>query len=467
MNLLNYEEFCINKAGTYNLLPHQIKTIEHFVRPEIRGFLVYHGVGSGKTLTSIECARKTIEAYPDVFFQVFLVVPDFIWKNYLFELDKFEITDFRSKFKKLSYFGKDEDDEDLLIGHEEMIAKLREKLEGSIVIIDEVHLFNNEILRKNLQALAIFDAIKQTTTIKLLIMSGTPIYNTPFDASLLRNIMTLEDVFTRSGEEFEKRYTDPFEFQLYRVGEFREYFRGYLSYFKGFEGTNLIPENAGLFILNCELTPTHTELIQKSRNLERDLIAMSPYTSGFCPKFDELLKQLQIIYHIDSQHSSPKVREKVFIYCKFPEINQALMTYLRESRRGDFVPWNSGEKGIRFATVTSSNYGTLIPEFNQGNVDIIIGSEEVAVGVTLKDCRYCFILSVPDSFGQLEQIQGRVMRLCSHSGLPKEKRNIRFFLIISKYYGQNESLDIRNFEDIKSYHSIILDTLKYLKEASI
>ena len=249
MNLLNYEEFCINKAGTYNLLPHQIKTIEQFVRPEIRGFLVYHGVGSGKTLTSIECARKTIEMYPEKFSRIFLVVPEFIWKNYLFELDKFEFGDFRSKIKKMTYIGKagEEDEEIPLIGHESAIEKLREKLEGSVVIIDEVHIFNNEILRKNLKALAIFDAIKQTTTIKLLIMSGTPIYNTPFDASLLRNILTKDDVFTRSGEEFEKRYTDPFEFQLYRVGEFREYFRGYLSYFKGFEGTNLIPENGGLF----------------------------------------------------------------------------------------------------------------------------------------------------------------------------------------------------------------------------
>lgn len=435
MNIVNYDNFCSNKLTEFKIMPHQIVPGQHLAKPETRGLLIYYEIGSGKSLTAILAIKEIQEKNPESFKQIYLVSPEIITKNMILEIEKFGFT--VSGIKKIDY---------MTGSYEDVID---ENFEDSIVLMDEVHLFNNEILKKSRKAMTIFNKIKKTMKIKVITMSGTPIYNTPFDASLLVNLLTVKDSFTRSGEEFEKRYTNTFDYELYRVGEFREFFKGKVVYFKGFAGTDLIPTNNGLEIIEEKVDEETSNNVYSSRTPELDIIEA---------KFPFLLKRLKTL---------EKGTGNIFIYCKYPEINLKLYDYLK--KEGNYTSWKdeSGSGRYKIANINRKNFNSLIPKFNEGGIKFIIGSEEISAGVTLMNCRYCFILDVPQLYGQLEQIQGRIMRLCSHSGLRKDKRNVTFFLIFLKYYNDTPSSDYINFEQIKTYNNIIVDTLKYIKEADI
>lgn len=432
MEIVNYDNFCSNKLVEFKIMQHQIVPGEYLKNPEMRGLLIYYEIGSGKSLTALITIKKIQEFLPN-FEKIYFIMPEIITKNIMLEIDKFDYN-----FKGIKKY-------DYLTGEYEDLEKM--DFENSIILIDEVHIFNNEVLSKNRRAITIFNKIKNTAVIKIITMSGTPIFNTPFDSSLLANILTVEDVFTRSGEEFEKRYTNTFDYCLYRVGEFREKFKGKVIYFKGFAGTELIPRNNGLKILETKLSEDASFKIYSSQTKEYDILEA---------KFPFLLSCLRNL---------EKVIGNVFIYCKYPEINLKLYDYLK--KEGGYSSWKSNSTNLKIANINKKNFNELIPEFNKGKIKFILGSEEISTGITLLNCRNCFILDIPEKYGQLEQIQGRVMRLCSHSGLKKEYRDITFNLIFVKFFDDTTSSDYDKFEYIKTYNNIIIDTLKYIKEASL
>ncbi len=446
MNIINYDSFCNQKQLQLKPLPHQIQVAEHLLKPEVRGLIIFHGIGSGKTLTALLSIREILAAEPETYKTIYLIMPEVIQKNFIFEIDKFGHEEIIRRLKKIDYI---KHPEDFTIP----------SFEGAIVVFDEVHLFNNEILSKNQTALDIFNRIKGTESIKILSMSGTPIYNTPFDASLLVNMVSKEDIFTRDGYEFERRYTNPFTYKLYRVGEFREKFRGYVSYFEGFTGTILVPMNRGLEILYAPMSQEHTRAVMRSKEPDQDIVAMKEKDHN--SKFHILLTKLN---ELKNEIGS------IFIYCKYAEINLLLSKFLSEN---GYTNWKDIDritaKQTVFANLLPSNFNTLIPIFNEpGNkIKIIIGDENIAAGITLLNCRYCFILNIPEFYGQLEQIQGRILRLCSHKGLKEKDRTVLFFLIFGVYFGEDTSPDFIKFDNIKTYNTIIRDTIQYIKEASI
>lgn len=426
---MDFETLCQAKDSQYKLMDHQIKTADYIANESKRGLLIYHEIGSGKTLTSLECLKRILETRE--FNKVYLVVSKIIFKNYGIEIEKFGYG-FLNKYI-------------IHVDYETLFTEeFTSELEGSIVLIDEVHNYNNAIFNRNFHATSLFEKIKSTNKIKIIIMSGSPIYNTPFDASLLRNILTKEDVFTRSGVEFEKRYTNPFTHQLYRVGEFRNYFQGYISYFKGFAGTPLLPQNLGLKLIDVSLTPEQTTLVYRSKSPDKDLIAINPYTSNLSAKF---VKALELINGIGKEPGS------VFVYCNYDDIASGFKHYLETHSK------------YKSMVITPQKYKSQIEHI--GEVKVIIGTLDGSVGITLPNCRYCIILDIPEYYGLLEQIQGRVVRLCSHEGLKKQFRNVQFYMIMANFPDGNKTTDYMKFDQIKSYNNIILNTLQYLKEATI
>lgn len=62
------------------LKPHQAKVVEYMEKTDVRGIILYHGLGSGKTITSIAIA----ELYPDI--DIVIIVPASMrtqWKDEL------------------------------------------------------------------------------------------------------------------------------------------------------------------------------------------------------------------------------------------------------------------------------------------------------------------------------------------------------------------------------------------------
>ena len=202
---------------------HQKLVVEYIMKYEqIRGFLAYHKMGSGKTILGVAICEILLKVYPNrkVYFisnkslhsnfknalqQYFTSIPDdktnveeHIAKSYRF------ITLNASNALKQLYAATKGDinlaelvqiDEKLVLDEDEQPAAkkpttddLQIDLNDSIVIHDEFHNMLNSISNGSKNAIGLYDAEMRATNIKIIGLTGTPIINSPFEAALAFNL---------------------------------------------------------------------------------------------------------------------------------------------------------------------------------------------------------------------------------------------------------------------------------------
>lgn len=208
--------------GKRELMPHQKIVIEYM--KHYRAVLLYHALGTGKTLIAIKCA----EEYPDRQKLVFL--PASLKSNFINELLKEPkyaypkgFSDMTEKDQKrikkdirnqiLSHYTfistnapnfadqvyrlsltkeqkkkfKSEDDEE----YKNFVKNVAKKsLDGKMIIIDEVHNFMGSVINaaaKN--AFKVYELIMKARDIKIIVMSGSPIQGDAFSICMLLNML--------------------------------------------------------------------------------------------------------------------------------------------------------------------------------------------------------------------------------------------------------------------------------------
>ena len=67
------------------LLPHQQRVVDRILQPDQHGLILWHGLGSGKTRSSIEALKALNPKNP------FVVLPKALEENYYKELDKWGV----------------------------------------------------------------------------------------------------------------------------------------------------------------------------------------------------------------------------------------------------------------------------------------------------------------------------------------------------------------------------------------
>ena len=118
----------------------------------------------------------------------------------------------------------------------------------------------------------------------------------------------------------------------------------------------------------------------------------------------------------------------------------------------------------RFAVITSDPATThkskqiqdILDSFNQPDnmygerCQIIIGSEKIGLGLTIKNVRQAHIMMGHWNISAIEQALGRIYRIGSHDALPKEKRRIRIFRHVSaKEYDKEK--DAKEYDKNKGF----------------
>ena len=100
------------------LKPHQQNVVNYMKETDSRGIILYHGLGSGKTITSIAISQ----IYPDK--KVFVLVPAPLRSQWKVELEKMKV-------KMENY---------TVISYEGFVKEIKNKpnmLDDNIVILDE------------------------------------------------------------------------------------------------------------------------------------------------------------------------------------------------------------------------------------------------------------------------------------------------------------------------------------------
>jgi len=240
-------DLCSGVGGTNirELLPHQ-KVVRDYMMMETpyRGILLYHGLGSGKTCSSIAVAESLLTNK-----KVYVMLPASLESNYKVELRKCGdplymydqnwqqqalSDDTREMAKKLgisdgfldrnrTFFtttpGAESNYDKLPKTAQDIIARQIDDIidqrftfirynglssanigkyvpadgpnpyENSIVIIDEVHNFISRIVGKSDIAWKLYDAIYNAKTCKVVALSGTPVINRAHELAYLMNLL--------------------------------------------------------------------------------------------------------------------------------------------------------------------------------------------------------------------------------------------------------------------------------------
>ena len=283
------EEACNQKI--FELLPHQIfvKNFLSFQTP-YNSLLLYHGLGTGKTCSAISICEEMrdylkqmdienkiiVVASPNVQENFKLQLRNFgklkkiknIWtlnacagNKYLKEinpmnmkgLEKQEIIRLINNLIKNSYvfMGYEQFSNyiektidkyitpNMSLREKKIVRKkvLKNKFSNRLIVVDEVHNLRSEDSSEKKIADNLFDVAKYSDNLKLLLLSATPLYNSPREVTWLINLMNVNDGRSTilDKEIFDKNDNLIISDEGVKTGEItlKQKLNGYVSYLRG------------------------------------------------------------------------------------------------------------------------------------------------------------------------------------------------------------------------------------------
>lgn len=192
----NKQQEAIDKfPATYRVLdielrPHQILPIEYLLQhPEQKGLLLAHYLGTGKTFTALAFTEKNPHQ------KVIILAPPFLKANWLLHMNKMGIKN-QQRYQFLS----------LDKASDELINK---DITSTIVIVDEVHRLiegvKSQDNEKRKKYSALFYHLKNAH--RILLLSGTPVFNELSDISYAFNLAAGKDVLPYNERLFLDNFT--------------------------------------------------------------------------------------------------------------------------------------------------------------------------------------------------------------------------------------------------------------------
>ena len=251
------KDFCFTKT---EIMPYQLIAQKYLVDMDNRGILLYHQLGSGKTLSILLTAesmkRNVVIIIPAMLKYVFIgelkkhfpekyKTNDDIAKKYSFI--SYNSPALMSQYEKLSAIGEDYDEERFDNENKSMnnmIKNLKKnKFSNKFVAIDECHTFFQNVVSANAkQATELFTKMMEATNAKFLFSSATPLIGNPFELVPLFNIlkgeMITEDnlkftLFPSDHESFEDAFIDKLNGIIKNKDIFQDRITGLISHYPG------------------------------------------------------------------------------------------------------------------------------------------------------------------------------------------------------------------------------------------
>ena len=412
---------------TTTLQPHQQRVVERFTGDSPR-MLLYHGLGTGKTLSAIAAAQAAKGQWG-------AAMPASLRENFLKEIHRHTSA---KPPPVLSYT-------ELGMG-----KTFPEGLET--LVLDEAARLRNPDTASGKQALT--EAAKAK---RLLLLSGTPVVNAPGDLAPLVSMLSGKNITPKAFEERFVAYdkVQPSLWQrltgvkagdkarITNEAELRELFRGKVDYqaAKSPEGVAvseevvkapLSPEQVHLqeaimgqlpaslrWKLNSEFPLSRTELQNLGSFLtglrqvslstlpfRKDLDGITAYQQS--PKLQAALQLLQ--------KTLQDPRKKAIVYSNF--IRAGLEPYAA-ALKSEKIPY-----GYFYGGLSSRQRQENLDRYNQGKTRVLLLGPAGAEGISTKGTSLIQLLDPHWNEARSSQARGRGLRFDSHEGLPDDLKNV-------------------------------------------
>jgi SNF2 family DNA or RNA helicase len=406
------------------LLPHQQRVVDKMREQE--GLIVVHGLGSGKTLTSIgvQDALKTPTT---------VVVPAALQENYRKELAK-HTKGLKPEIRSLQDVARKQnlDDTDLLI-------------------IDEAH-------RARDAGSSTYKALQTNAAKKRLLLTASPFYNHPSDIAPLVNLAAGQDILPGAKPAFEKRYirlrkikpsildrikgVTPGEVPYLRgdrKDELRNLFGKYIDYHAGASENfpKVSTEDIKVPMTQQQLRLYDAVLDEAPEWMKQKIRSGLPPSKQEAKQLNAFAGAVRQISNSTRAHSTtlrdePKIEAAVANLRKFlaeNELNKAVVysNYLdtgispyKEKLTRDNIPF-----GEFTGDISPKDRDRLVREYNENKLKVLLLSSAGGEGLDLKGTRLMQILEPHWNVEKIKQVQGRGARYKSHEALPPELRSMK------------------------------------------
>lgn len=173
------EQFMKNIKWTADdpLLYHQRIVLDYVMAfPKLRGILLYHEMGAGKSILAISICEAIYKEFPQ--YKKIFLVPKSLQENIRLNMAKINV-------KSDDYTFISSNANNLA----EQLVRQFYNLERSIVVIDEAHNLFNALVNGSKNAVALYELLMNTKELKCILLTGTPVINDPFELALMMNAM--------------------------------------------------------------------------------------------------------------------------------------------------------------------------------------------------------------------------------------------------------------------------------------
>ena len=395
--------------------------------------LVYHGLGSGKSLSAIAAAEAAKQKYQEDYG---VVVPASLRQNFQKEIDKFTTG---SKPEIMSYTG---------LG----LGKQFQQPPDTLIMDEAARLRNPDAASTR----AATEAARQAK--RLLLLTGTPITNTPTDLASLLSMLHNKKI---SPEQFEEKYVGykkvgPGWWGWFRGAkpgekayvknedEFRQLLRGKVDYHpsKTPEGVNVNEEIVRVPLSDAQqkiqnairtrIPPGFLWKLDQEFPLSRDELAkMNSFLNGLRQvslstqafrkdknplRAFEQSSKMQRAYQDFKETINSDPRKKAIIYSNF--IDSGVNPYAAALER-DKIPY-----GVFHGGIPLKDRQKALKDYNEGRSRALLLGPAAAEGISTKGTSLIQLLDPHWNEARSQQARGRGLRFDSHVGLPEDLRNV-------------------------------------------
>lgn len=491
------EEYCLPKKFTLQpqqkLLPELLDSkLSPWSDDNIRGIMIFHQIGAGKTCTSIAIAEQFKKKL-----NIIYVLPAALMGNLLTELrsecteEEYMTNNERNEIKNLKYTdnkyktiiersNKRIEKYYTIYSYHKFVALIQEnkikKLNNTLLIIDEVQnmISLNGTFYKSLKN--VID--NSDDTLKMILLSATPMFDKPVEIALTINLLKKDDLLpiSKFNQEFIniKNTSNGTVYKAKHLKKFREKIYNLVSYYRG-APPQAYPRSE-LKIVKCSMSEFQYKSYLTSLSSENQYIRGSfknvdilnmpqnfflgprmlsniafPNKSigeeGYSSFRGEKL-QMQNIgeYSIKFLKIMKKINISegpIFVYSNFKEYGgiKCFIKFLEYHGYKNYKNFGEGKK--RFAIwsgdESQDNKDEIKFIFNQktnfdgSKIKIMLGSPSIKEGVSLLRVEQVHIIEPYWNMSRMLQIMGRAVRFCSHKDVPRNKRIVKIYLYLATY----------------------------------
>ena len=415
------------------LLPHQERVVSKWEgEAQPPGMLIYHGLGSGKTPTSI-AVGETMPGIKNV------VVPAALRENYRKQLRQFS-TDPR-KYRIMSY-----------------TEALKGKAEAPFTVFDEAHRMGREGTAMSM--------LPRRMPGRKLLLTGTPVRNEPSEIVPLLKAISSDRPIPQTQEAFDRQFigtqtvrpdllsriflgVKPGERQVFREPEqFKKLVEGRVDYQPS---RGEFPSSAEKHV-DVDMTPAQSELyrgVMGGSSLAWKIRLNLPPSKSEAAQLNSFLSGVRQVSNNPAAYDTRMVGNPVDHSPKLQRMIDDVQKGLKNTTNfkglvysnyldAGIVPMSAHltKLGIPNAIFTGEMNDKLrkkvVDDYNKGDVKVLLVSGAGSEGLDLKGTKMVQVMEPHWNLARTKQVIGRAIRHQSHAHLPPEER----FVTVNWYHSK-------------------------------